>query len=221
MNGIGYSELSTKVQKILSHDMMEKLKEIAEAYDLPEEELEYLMLSLFVKDTSKVLWKGTKTKFVKVYDKELNRIVSENILNDRQLGTLLRLSQYIRYEDNILRNSDDTYMSQKDMKEHLNVSKSTVNELLKVLKANNMIFTATNPENRSKTIYYLTPELFYRGQFIHQKIKNSLIELTEYIKKEIKSKKIKDIEDKIVFMDNLFVQVMIDEFIVNVVGKAA
>lgn len=217
---IGLSELSMKLKKIIDNEMPYLLQQITDGY-FPEEIIENIMVSTFVKDLSKVLWKSTKSKFTKLYKKELLRIVNDKLLNDRQLGQLTKLSLCIRYEDNILRNPDDSYMSQKDIIEFLDTSKTRVYELLKVLKANQLIYDSPNPKNKNYSIYYLTPELFYEGAVIHKSIKDSLLKLSEHVKNELKFNNATTVDEKVIILDDVFVRVLTDNFIQGIIGKVA
>lgn len=159
-------------------DIMQKMKEIglqkgsAEANKFLLDngiDIENVELNFTVRDTSKVLWKP-KSEFVKIYTKELKKM-DNNTITIEMLGFLTLLAPYLNYEDNSLINEDDTYMTQNDIINLTGWSRKKVNQTLKVLIDNEIIYTMKQKDDQRKSKYFINPNVFFKGQKIDRDVK--------------------------------------------------
>ncbi len=183
------------VRNILQTTSYNELKEISDKYDINPEELEGLMVNVFVKDLSKKVWKGGKTRFIKAFVEEVIALIEKEEIDWDDLGFMLYLSaKFTNYEDNILRKDDGSYITQKELIESIHAKKrkktspSSIRRKLVDLEKKKLIFAKPHPKNKNYKIYYLSPHLFYKGKLIDDKMKKSLEELTKGIKDELKLK---------------------------------
>lgn len=128
--------------------------------------IEDLDISVFVKDKSKLLWKS-KSNFVKFFECQLDKNSKE--LTIEELGFLTKMSQFIDYEDNTLRNSDHTYITQNDIIHITKWDKNKVRKILNKLINLKYIYKERQIDKR-KYKYYLNPNYFYRGRYINKDI---------------------------------------------------
>jgi hypothetical protein len=200
------------VYEILNTTLRNELVEISDKYGIPIEDLEGLAISLFVKDNSKQIWKGGKTRFVKAFVKEVIVLIEENEIDWDDLGFLLYLSaKFTNYEDNVLRKENNEYITQTELIEEIHHKKkkksspSAIGRKIRDLTNKKLLFSKPHPEDKKAKVFYLTPHLFYKGKLIDAKMKESLINLTIGIRNQIierKSQEIANKEYKILEFDN-------------------
>lgn len=190
------------IRHILNTALQNEINELADKYDIPPEVLEGIIVNLYVKDNTKTTWKGGKTKFVKAFVEEVIMLIEKDELDWEDLGFLLYLSaKFTNYEDNILRNEDGFYISQKEIiniihtNKKKNSSKQYISRKLRDLENKKLLFATKNPKNKREKIYYLTPHLFYKGKLIDDNMKNNLLKITKGIKDEIEKRN--DIQEEI------------------------
>jgi hypothetical protein len=128
-----------------------------------------VQLKFVVKDVSKVKWKS-KSEFVKIFIKELEKM-DKTIITVEMLGLLTLLTPYLNFEDNSLINKDGTYMNQNDIMSLTGWGRKKVNQTLKVLIDNEIIYTKKQKEDLRKTKYFINPNYFYKGQKIDPETK--------------------------------------------------
>lgn len=181
------SNIEKFVHEILLKHVGYEFGELSDKYGISDKELEGLAVSIFVKNTSKELWKGGRTKFVKAYVEEIILLVEEMAIDWADLGFLLYLSaKFTNYEDNTLRNEDGEYLSQKELIESISnlrnskSSESTSKRKIKELEKRNLLFSKKHPDKNTK-IFYLSPHLFYKGKFIDKNMKISLLKFAKSI----------------------------------------
>ena len=58
-------QIARFVHEVLQKTMQNELQEFADKYNVPVEKIENIVVSLYVKDNSKVQWKSSKAKFIK------------------------------------------------------------------------------------------------------------------------------------------------------------
>src|SRR5690606_34918235 len=118
--GVGsLQNTSRMVQEILTNRVKDQMTELSDAYGIDIELLERISVNMFVTHNDKVLWKSSRTRFTKAYEKEVNKLIIDNVVSFEELGLLLFLStNYTNYEDNYLR-IDDEYCTKKELLEDL------------------------------------------------------------------------------------------------------
>lgn len=138
--------------------------------------LDKLKLEIKADIVGKARWKSTKTKFVKIYTKELSRLRSEGLIDYTLLGIATELTTFTNYEDNVLRNDKGKPLGQKEIAKEIGMPESTLKRHFKKLFDIGIIMKKQNPKNKSKNIYYLNPELFYMGVLIDSDLKQMIKE---------------------------------------------
>jgi hypothetical protein len=133
--------------------------------------IEDVSIKVIVQDTSKVLWKSRKTHFTKIYDNYIRELIKMNKIDLVELGLLTLLSTYMDFENNVLKMDEDTYMFQKDIVEISGLSKTKIIKILENLINNKIIFAKKYPKDNRYNVYYMSPELFFKGQKIDKDIK--------------------------------------------------
>jgi DNA-binding MarR family transcriptional regulator len=194
--GLGNLQNTAKiVREILITQLGNQVNELEDGYGIDADVIERLSMKLFVDVDRKVLWKSTKTKFTKAYDKEVNRLIQENIITFEDLGLLLFLAtNYTQHEDNYLRDKDGKYITKTELIEDLheqtkNNSRSSVSYYKKKiieLEKKNLILSESHPKDKRNKVFYLSPQLFYKGKYIDDNVKKSLINITKTIHNNIK-----------------------------------
>lgn len=167
MDNINKKVLIQQMQEVGQRIGTNAVKDHLDSYGINIEGVE---LGFYVKDTSKVKWKAN-AKFTKLFDTELNRIMSKNILTVEMLGLLTLLTPYLNYEDNSLINKDGSYLNMNDIMELTGWGKKKVNQMLTVLIENEIMYTEKQKEDKRKNKYSINPNLFYKGQKIDRDIK--------------------------------------------------
>lgn len=174
---------SKMIREIILNNITTELEEMSDKYGIDKEILDSIELSLYLTHTDKVIWQGGKTRFVKVFEKGLNEMVDNQDLTFEEVGILTYIaSKYTNYEDNIIR-VEDEYASKQMLigvlkevtKGQSRSSDSHFKRLLSSLEKKKAILSIENPTNKRKKIYYLSPILFYKGQYIDKTVKEALI----------------------------------------------
>jgi DNA-binding MarR family transcriptional regulator len=160
-------ELFTKMQEVGQRIGSNAVKDFLDSYDI---ELNGVELGFYIKDNSKVKWKA-KSNFIKLFESELQRLMTKRIIDIEMLGFLTTLSLYLNFEDNSLINKDGSYINQKDIIDITNWSKSKVNKFIKLAIENELIFEQKQEEDKRKSKYFLNPKLFYKGSKIDRETK--------------------------------------------------
>lgn len=183
------------VRDILTVKMKNELCDLEDNYGIDEELLEGLSMKLFVDQTKKVLWKSSKTKFTKAYEKEVNKLIQDNIATFEDLGLLLYLStNYTTYEDNYIRGTEGEFLTKKELIEDLHnktklnarSSQSYYKKKLSELEKKNLILSEPHPTDKRNKVFYLSPQLFYKGKYMDDKVKQKLIQITKTVHESIK-----------------------------------
>lgn len=187
-----YNNTAMYVREILLKHLKCETSELSDKYGISEKELEGLVISLFVRDTSKEIWKGGKTKFIKAFVGEVILLVEEMSVDWAELGFLLYLSaKFTNYEDNTLRDKDGKYINQTKLVKEIckskkyKVSETTIKRKIKELEESNLLFIKDNPENKRSKIFYLSPHLFYKGKYIDKDMKVALLKFAKFVEKEL------------------------------------
>lgn len=129
----------------------------------------------YVVDHSKVDWK-TKSHFIKVYKLELDKLIKKEDVSLEVLGFLTLLEKYIGYEDNYLYNDNDEYLDQKDLIKITGLSRKKVSDLLTVLFNHKILYKFPHPDDKRKNVYYVNPNVIYRGSRIDIEAKKFILE---------------------------------------------
>jgi len=147
--------------------------EVAVNYYLKENDINIngYNLKVIFEDTSKIKWKSSKTHFTKMYDNTIKEMVGMKIVDLTELGLLTLLASYTDYENNELKLDEDIYLTQKDIIKLSGLSKTKIINMLSKFIECKFIFTKRHPKDFRKNIYYLNPELFFKGQKIDKEIK--------------------------------------------------
>ncbi|PKR82881.1 hypothetical protein [Heyndrickxia camelliae] len=160
-------ELIEQMRKVGQTIGVNAVQDFLESHDLEMDDIE---LSFQVKDKSKVNWKP-KSKFVKVFDTELNKTMENKKIDIEMIGFLTVLSSYLNYEDNCLIKSDGTYLNQNDIVQLTGWNRKKVNQTIKTLIENEILYTEQNENDKRNKKYYIDPSLFFRGQKITKEVK--------------------------------------------------
>ena len=178
----GKENVSMMIREIIIMKLKSELDEISDKYDIPIEKVENLAIRLYVSDTSKSQWKSTKTKFIKLFEKEIKILFDKKVISFQELGFLTFLGIYFTtFEDNSLRNEDGTKCTQTDIVKLCGMSKGTVSKIMKKLIDKKLIFERKHKEVLNAKEYYISPYILYRGVKMDNKIKNKLNEIKEDI----------------------------------------
>jgi DNA-binding MarR family transcriptional regulator len=164
---INKKEIMSQMQEVGQRIGTNAIKDFLESHDI---EIDGVQLGFIVKDNSKVKWKSS-SHFIKLFERELQRLMTKRIIDIEMLGFLTTLSLYLNFEDNSLVNKDGSYINQKDIINITNWSKSKVNKFIKVAIENELLFEKKQDEDKRKSKYFLNPKLFYKGQKIDKDIK--------------------------------------------------
>lgn len=182
------------IREILINRMGNELTELEDGYGIPADIIESVNIQLFVDHKQKVLWKAGRTKFVKVFDKEVCRLIKTGVTSFEEMGLLTYLaSEYTEHEDNYLR-KDGEYLTKKKLIEDLHIqtkanpnsSESYYKKKLIELEKKNLLLSEPHPKDKRNKVLYLSPYLFYRGKYIDNKAKKALLSITNTIHNEIK-----------------------------------
>lgn len=170
-------QLSRMVHEILSATLKNELDEISDKYNIPIDKVEKMAISLYVKDASKSQWKSTKSKFVKIFDKETKLLLEKGVINWQELGFLTFLAlQFTTYEDNCLRNEDGSLCTQKDIISKSISTKPTVSRMMVSLVKKRILFEKPHDNVKNGKKYFISPYLFYRGRLMSNDLKTKLNE---------------------------------------------
>lgn len=183
---------SQDIRKILQYNMKNDIENLIDDYGYERELIEGLSYNIFVTHTEKVLWKAGKTEFTKAYNKEVNRMVDEGILDFDELGFLLYLSsKYTTMEDNYLRIDSELVGKNEIIEDYKNKSKSPISDSslrrkFKSLEDKGFLFAEYHPDNKRKNIYFLSPFVFYKGKYMDERGKRALLETLKEIYDKLK-----------------------------------
>lgn len=164
---IDKKDLLSKMQEVGQRIGSNAVKDYLDSYDI---ELDGVELGFYIKDNSKVKWKS-KSKFIKLYEMELYRLMTKRTIDIEMIGFLTTMSLYLNFEDNSLINKDGSYITQKDIITITNWSKSKVNKFVRIAIENELIFEQKQEEDKRKSKYFLNPNLFYKGSKIDKETK--------------------------------------------------
>lgn len=164
---IDKKDLLSKMQEVGQRIGSNAVKDYLDSYDI---ELNGVELGFYIKDNSKVKWKS-KSKFIKLYEMELYRLMTKRTIDIEMIGFLTTMSLYLNFEDNSLINKDGSYITQKDIITITNWSKSKVNKFVRIAIENELIFEQKQEEDKRKSKYFLNPNLFYKGSKIDKETK--------------------------------------------------
>ena len=206
------------VHEVLQKTLKNELQEFADKYNVPIEKIENIVVSLYVKDKSKVQWKSSKAKFIKIYEKEAKMLFDNGIIDWQEFGFLCFLAvNFTHYEDNTLRNENGEYCTQKDIVEKSGCTKSTVSKIMKRLIDKKLIFEKKHPKVKNGKRYLLTPYLLYRGKMMSKELRDRFKELHSlFIEEWTKSKDDENVpEINMELFDNENILEIIEEAIVN------
>lgn len=175
------AELVRMVREVIIRSIKNELDEFSDKYNVPVEEIEKLAVSLYVNDTSKSQWKSSKTKFVKLFKKEIEMLYDNGIISLNEMGFMTLLSiKFGEFEDIALRNKDGSYCTQKDIIESVGKSKATVSKTLRNLIDKNIIFEREHDSILNAKCYSISPYLLYQGKNIDNKLKLKLKEMHQF-----------------------------------------
>lgn len=182
------------IREILMTKMGNEMLQLEDGYGIDAEIIESINVKLFVDHNQKVLWKAGNTTFVKLFDKEVCRLVKSGVASFEEMGILTYLaSEYTGHEDNYLR-KDGEYLTKKKLikdlhnetKDNPNSSESYYKKKLLDLEKKNLILSEPHPKDKRNRVLYLSPYLFYRGRFMDSKVKVALLNITKTIHNDIK-----------------------------------
>jgi DNA-binding MarR family transcriptional regulator len=182
------------IRDILMTKINNELPDLEDAYGISADTLEGLGVNLFVNHNKKVLWKAGKTKFVKAFEEEVVNLIDEDKLSFEELGLLLYLAaKYTGHEDNYLR-KEGIYLTKKKLIEDIHNSKKSNGNLSEsyyvrkiiALEKKNLILSEPHPKDKRNKVFYLSPYLFYKGKFMDNKVKESLLTIMKSVHQEIK-----------------------------------
>ncbi|PLR72342.1 MarR family transcriptional regulator [Bacillus sp. UMB0728] len=174
------SQLARMVHEIIIARVKDEMNEMSDKYGIPVEDVEKVAINLYVKDMSKSQWKSSKARFIKLYEKELEMLFDNGVINFQELGFMVFLAlKLTQYEDNTLRNPDGSNCTQKDIVAISGMSKPTVSRLLKGLIEKKLIFEKQHDTVNNAKRYMVTPYIFYKGKMMDTKLKGKFKELNQ------------------------------------------
>jgi DNA-binding MarR family transcriptional regulator len=201
-----------KLQEIIMRKVTNNLDDIIEGHDLDINK-EDVAFSLYFSNNSTVELKGGRTKFVKIFDKEVKMLLKNKIINLKEFGFLTYLGMtFTSFEDNILKNTDGSICTQTDIIESSGLSRSVVSPMMKKLVEKNLIYEVNHADAHRAKAYYLNPLVFYRGNKIDKKIKKIFDDVQEEVYKVWSNKD----EAKKVIEDNRIAIAEAIESIINI-----
>jgi len=127
-------------------------------------------VSTYIKDTSKSQWKSSSVHFTKIYDEVVRKLMEQEKIDLLELGLITLLATYANYENNELM-YEEKYMTQKDIIKVSGLGRSKVSLMLNNLIDQNILFVKKHPKDTRHNIYYISPELFFKGQNISKEEK--------------------------------------------------
>lgn len=171
-------QLARMVHEIIIAKIKDELGELSDKYGIPVEDVEKVAIKLYVQDISKTQWKSSKAKFMKLYEKELEMLFDNEIINFQELGFMVFLAlKFTQYEDNTLRNPDGSNCTQKDIIKISGMTKPTISRLLKGLIDKKLIFEKKHDTIKNGKRYMITPYIFYKGKMMDSKLKSKFKDL--------------------------------------------
>lgn len=174
------SQLSRMVHEIIVAKIKDELDELSDKYGIPVEDVENVAVKLYVTDVSKSQWKSSKARFIKLYEKELELLFDNGIINFQELGFMVFLAlKLTQYEDNTLRNPNGSLCTQKDIVNLSGMSKPTISRMLKALIQKKLIFKKAHDTVINAKKYMITPYIFYKGKMMDSKLKDKFKELNQ------------------------------------------
>lgn len=174
------NQLARMVHEIIIAKIKEEMDEMSDKYGVPVEDVEKIAINLYVKDVSKSQWKSSKARFIKLYEKELEMLFDNGVINFQELGFMVFLAlKFTQYEDNTLRNPDGSNCTQKDIISISGMSKPTVSRLIKGLIEKKLIFEKQHDTVLNAKRYMITPYIFYKGKMMDTKLKGKFKELNQ------------------------------------------
>lgn len=154
-----------KISEILNYEARLGIEGAPEKYDIPGLASGDYSVHTYVVDNTQVEHKGGRTKFMKIFQKECDILIKNKIIDFKEFGFLIFLGMtFTGYEDNALRNADDSLATQKDIIEASGMTRGTVSPLLAKMIDKNIIFEMLNPDYKNAKSYILNPMIFYRGK---------------------------------------------------------
>lgn len=171
------------IREIILNNVRNEINELSDKYGIDQRVVDGMEYNVYLNSTDKVSWKGGKTRFTKIFEKELNAMVDNQDLTFEEVGILTYLaSKFTGFEDNILKINDEYASKQMLIDALKEVSKgqskssdSYFKRILSSLEKKKVILSIDNPSNKRKKIYYLSPFLFYKGQQMDKSVKESLL----------------------------------------------
>jgi len=183
-------QIARFVHEVLQKTMQNELQEFADKYNVPVEKIENIVVSLYVKDNSKVQWKSSKAKFIKIYEKEAKMLFDNGVIDWQEFGFLCFLAvNFTNYEDNTLRNEDGEYCTQKDIIEKSGATKPTVSRIMRRLIDKKLLLEKKHPRIKNAKRYLITPYLLYRGKMMSRELKEKFDEVKDLFYKEWENNK--------------------------------
>lgn len=174
------NQLARMVREIILAKITTELEEMSDKYCIPQEKIEQIAVSLYVNDASKSQWKSSKARFIKIYEKEIEMLFDNGVINFNEMGFMVFLSlKFTTYEDNTLRNEDGSYCTQKNIIEISKMTKPTVSRLMKGLIQKKLIFEKKHDTIVNAKRYMISPYIFYKGKMMDNKLKEKLRELNQ------------------------------------------
>lgn len=181
INDGGMNNLAKDLHRILVYEFGNSIEEISEKYDIPKEALESMSYSVYVNNNDKIVFKGGKTNFSKLYTEGVKRLMKEGIVTISDMGFMTVLSSFFTsIEDNFLR-IDDKLVGKNELIKFiiselgLGESESSLRRKFKSLEDKGLLMVYNHPTEKQKKIYYLTPLLFYKGKNIEAKTLKTLM----------------------------------------------
>lgn len=120
---------------------------------------------------NKVIWKGKKSLYTKIFSEEVNDLFVNKLIDLTELGLLTLLSRYLAYESNELKLENGNYICQLDIINISGLGRTKIISILKKLKDNNILLVKDDEKDKRKNIYFINPNLFFKGKKISQELK--------------------------------------------------
>lgn len=143
------------------------VKDLLDSYDMEMDDIE---LGFYVKDHSKVKWKS-KSRFVKIFVTEVEKLMNDEIITVETLGFLTLLASYLNYEESSLVNKDGSYLEQSDIVKLTKWSRKKVSNTINLLIELEIMYVQKREDDKRKSVYFINPNLFHKGQKIDKETK--------------------------------------------------
>lgn len=169
--GFTKPEIASLLNEFMQSRMNGVVNEFLKENNLTYEDIKNITTYAKAKDDSKTRLTSTKTIFIKLFEKGIEKWVENQLINYNEFGFLVHLSKYVDYENNYVVNENGKPMCLSDIEKVCFLKKraliNTMNKFIEV----GLIF---KQKNGRKNYYMINPEILYKGVNIDKELKQKL-----------------------------------------------